>query len=38
MITSDLPLPRVGLLALLPEDYPASKKLDLATEVKMALT
>lgn len=35
MFASNLLLPRVGLLAMLPEEYPASKKLDLATVVKM---
>lgn len=32
---SNLLLPRVGLLAMLPEEYPSVKKLDLATVVKM---
>ena len=35
MFASNLLLPRVGLLAMLPEDFPTSKKLDLATVVKM---
>lgn len=35
MFASNLLLPRVGLLAMLPEEYPSSKKLDLATVVKM---
>ena len=35
MFSSNLLLPRVGLLAMLPEEYPSSKKLDLATVVKM---
>lgn len=35
MFASNLLLPRVGLLAMLPEDFPASKKLDLAMVVKM---
>lgn len=35
MFASNLLLPRVGLLAMLPEDFPTSKKLDLATVVRM---
>lgn len=35
MFASNLLLPRVGLLAMLPEDFPTSKMLDLATVVKM---
>lgn len=35
MFASNLLLPRVGLLAMLPEDFPTSKKLDLATVVQM---
>lgn len=35
MFASHLLLPRVGLLTMLPEEYPASKKLNLATVVKM---
>ena len=35
MFASNLLLPRVGLLSMLPEEYSASKKLDLATVVKM---
>lgn len=38
MFASNLLLPRVGLLAMLPEEYPISKKLDLATVVKMEQT
>lgn len=35
MFASNLLLPRVGLLAMLPDDFLASKKLDLAMVVKM---
>lgn len=35
MFSSNLLLPRVGLLAMLPGDYQSSKQLDLATVVKM---
>jgi Zn-dependent peptidase ImmA (M78 family) len=35
MFASNLLMPRVGLLAMLPDDFPTSKKLDLATVVKM---
>ena len=35
IFASNLLLPRVGLLAMLPEEYPSAKKLDLATVVKM---
>lgn len=35
MFASNLLMPRVGILSMLPEDFPASKKLDLAIVVKM---
>ena len=35
MFSSNLLLPRVGLLAMLPEDFHSVKKLDIATIVKM---
>ena len=35
MFASNLLMPRVGLLAMLPEDYMTSKKLDVAAVVKM---
>ncbi len=35
MFSSNLLLPRVGLLAMLPDDFQSSKKLDIATVVKM---
>lgn len=35
MFASNLLMPRVGLLAMLPEDYSSSKRFDIATVVKM---